>query len=837
MNFPNTTAVQHKLSNGLDVILHEDHAHPVVSLQIWVETGSMHELPNPGAGLSHLLEHMVFKGTRSFSGEVLANRVEELGGSWNAYTTYDRTVYYLDGPAKAAKELLQMLFELVYLPNLPEEDFEMEREVIRREIAMGKDDPHSVGWEVLMETGYAVDTRRFPIIGHLDRFNAITHEEMVTYHEGRYTFDNSFVVISGDVNPEELYSSLEVYVKEVPTRRLRELSLPEEGNLPAPITATREFPIPMCKTTIFWYTPPMGHPDMIALETLASVIGGARSSCLYQSLREEKGLALSVSTWCWHPRDGNGIFAVSAETLPENHEQLLAEVIQELEQLDFSGMERALMRAKKQTTVSQYSTLTTASGRAKDLGSNWFETRNLDFTKYYLEQIKDITVEDLKRVADQYLIGKPSVTFSLVPEGYSSPKVEQSSSAKGEIIPELTTLKNGIPLIKGKDHKLPLVTFTMTYKGGSSVETAETEGIGMLHSVLLSKGTRKRSAEEFVTTLDEVGASLSFSGGNNTFIVSGACLVEDLETLLMLTTEALMEPLFDEAQLEKERALLLSKVKENAQDPLRLAFWHARRELFQDSPYRLSRLGSEESVGAFQKQDLLNYHHSLIEQGECSLAVYGDLTDEAFNIVKRSFGKLPYAKKEHSLPTPNFGEGRKDISLDKEQAVVTVSYPGASLNSDDCAALEVIQDYLSSMAGPLFTELREKLGLAYYVSCSQFYGVNTGMFNFYMGTDPARKEEALEELQKLVSKIVEEGISEAELERVKTGLDAQNAKSDQSHSAQARAHGINVLFGRGIEHKAAEREKIIQLTQKNIADCLKKYFSDVTPVITVVAPT
>ncbi len=96
----------------------------------------MHELPHPGAGLSHLLEHMVFKGTRSFSGEVLASQVEELGGSWNAYTTYDRTVYYLDGPAHAAEELFQMLFELVYLPTLPAEDFEMEREVIRREIGL-----------------------------------------------------------------------------------------------------------------------------------------------------------------------------------------------------------------------------------------------------------------------------------------------------------------------------------------------------------------------------------------------------------------------------------------------------------------------------------------------------------------------------------------------------------------------------------------------------------------------------------------------------------------------------------------------------------------------------
>ena len=148
----------------------------------------------------------------------------------------------------------------------------------------------------------------------------------------------------------------------------------------------------------------------------------------------------------------------------------------------------------------------------------------------------------------------------------------------------------------------------------------------------------------------------------------------------------------------------------------------------------------------------------------------------------------------------------------------------------------MIQDYLSSMAGPLFTELREERGLAYYVSCTQFFGVNTGMIMFYIGTDPQRKEEALEEMQILLAKIVKEGITQKELDRVKAGIATSHAKQDQSHSSQARAHGLNILFGRGLDHRNTERQKMIDVTVSEVSECLKKYFSDVDPVVTVVSP-
>ena len=138
--------------------------------------------------------------------------------------------------------------------------------------------------------------------------------------------------------------------------------------------------------------------------------------------------------------------------------------------------------------------------------------------------------------------------------------------------------------------------------------------------------------------------------------------------------------------------------------------------------------------------------------------------------MEQTFGTLGYESVDYNLSLPEGRSGRFDIELDKEQAVVVVSYPSADLNSPYTQALELIQEYLSGMGGPLFSVLREEMSLAYYVSCTQFFGVNTGMFNLYIGVDPQRKEEALSEMRSLFAKIVEEGITESDLDTIKKGV-------------------------------------------------------------------
>ena len=158
--------VMRRFGNGLTVLIKEDKSHPVVSLQYWVGTGSMNEGHWQGSGLSHLLEHLVFKGTAHFSGQELARKVQERGGHWNAYTSVNRTVYYIDGPAESWQIFLNLLTELVFFPTFPEDEMEREKEVVRREMAMYADDPDSVAYQLLMRKCGA------PLFRSEDKFDA-----------------------------------------------------------------------------------------------------------------------------------------------------------------------------------------------------------------------------------------------------------------------------------------------------------------------------------------------------------------------------------------------------------------------------------------------------------------------------------------------------------------------------------------------------------------------------------------------------------------------------------------------------------------------------------------
>jgi zinc protease len=149
MDFPASSANLVTLDHEFDTILDPNITSQVISAQIWVETGSQHESALAGSGISHLLEHMVFKGTDRFSGEALSQEVQAAGGQWNAYTSFDRTVYYIDGPAKSLDLFISALIEMVFRPTFPEDEYEKEKEVIRREIAMGLDDPDSVSSQLL----------------------------------------------------------------------------------------------------------------------------------------------------------------------------------------------------------------------------------------------------------------------------------------------------------------------------------------------------------------------------------------------------------------------------------------------------------------------------------------------------------------------------------------------------------------------------------------------------------------------------------------------------------------------------------------------------------------
>ncbi len=837
MKFPNTAATLHTLDNGLRVILDPDSSAPVISTQIWVETGSIHEGDLMGAGLSHLLEHMVFKGTKSFTGEELSQTVQAAGGQWNAYTTFDRTVYYIDGPAESAEVFLKSLTEMVFLPTFPEDEYEKEKDVIRREIDMGLDDADNAASRLLFSTALADDGRSQPVIGHLELFNLVTHADMVSYHRDRYTTENAFVSISGDFDTEEMLETLNTLTKEI-NRSFTKPSNPAcEPKQLGSRKASDTFSIPSTKLNMSWQTVGLDHPDSPALDLLSTILGGGRSSRLYQAIREKKNLCHHIGTWSWITQQSPGLFCVSAEADEEQIPTLQKAIHDEIETLSHAQLEAELNKAKRMCLSSQFATLTTASGRASDLASNWNETRNLNYTSDYLKRINEVNEVDIRRVCIQYLLDESILTTTTL-----NPLKEKkltSSKAKKSTERDITshTLSNGLTLLLCPDHRTPTVSIQSAIRAGMPSETPTSAGISTLLSTLLTKGTTSRTGEEIATTLESLGAGISASGGNNTSLVSGSCLTPDLETVLEVFAETFSAPALHQENIDHERNTQLTALKEQDEEPVSLALRTLKESLYSNSGYGINRLGSEESLTDITRLGL-HAHHALHYNGSNSaVSIFGDIDkDSIIDLAEKHLSVIPTGEK-FLYPEQKISPGTEtNLTLDKQQAILTLGYQGSAVGDKHQYALDLIHAWCADMAGPLFTRIREELGLAYFCSATQFHGTNSGFFGFYLGTSPEQLDLARTELINTIDNIASSGIPDDTLKNVKTSWLAKQALANQSSGMMAQLCAIDTALGLSPLHHRQTAEHIKAVTTTEIKAAAEHFFGNQKPTIVTVRP-
>src|SRR5579862_9593162 len=196
------------LDNGLTIIVREDHSAPVVSAQAWAMAGSVHEGKWLGAGLSHVLEHMLFKGTTTRPGSRIDQEVQEAGGYMNAYTSFDRTVYHIDVPNTGARVAIDILCDIMQNAALPPDELAKEMDVIRREMDMGQDDPGRRSGRRLFETSYTRSPYRFTVIGYPEIFNELRPDDIRAYYRERYVPNNMFFVVAGDIKADDAVAQI-----------------------------------------------------------------------------------------------------------------------------------------------------------------------------------------------------------------------------------------------------------------------------------------------------------------------------------------------------------------------------------------------------------------------------------------------------------------------------------------------------------------------------------------------------------------------------------------------------------------------------------------------------
>ncbi len=837
--FPATTARQWTLPNGLVVIVQEDHSAPVASVQAWCETGSITEDKQLGAGLSHILEHMLFKGTTTRQPNEIAQSVQDLGGYINAYTSFERTVYWIDLPSKGTATAIDILADAMMNSTLPAEEYVKEQEVIRREFAMGEDDPDRVSSRKLFATAYREHPYRYPVIGHLDVYNTLTRDDVMAYYKARYVPNNLFFVVVGDVNAEEVYKQIATYFEKYPRQAIAPVYIPQEPMQLGRREEHREFPTELTRLDMAWHIPEVTHPDVPALDLLALVLGGGRSSRLYRKLREEEGSAHAIHAWCYTPGQP-GLFGVDATLDPDKRETVQKGVLAILEELKRDGITpEELAKAKKQTLAGHLSGLATTRGKASDLGTNWMLIRNLDFTRDYLEAVQKVTVADITRVLQTYFEDRNLTVSSLNPVGSLAAAAQEAAPlAAGEI--QKFTLSNGLRLLVREDARLPLVSMVATFKAGLLVENTESNGITKLFSRTLLKGTKTRSAEQIAEEIESLGGGIGAEAGNNSFNISVKVMEPDLATGLEILADVLRNPAFPEKAIAREKEAQLASIKAEEEEMTTMARNLLRRNLYPGHPYGLRGNGSVESVKALDRDQLAAFHQQYVAGSNGVIAVFGDVkAAEVKALVEKALGNLPKGEPALAkLPQPAPLTEAKSVEefKDKAQAIVMIGYRGTDLYSPDRLALELIDEASSDLGSRFFIRIREKLGLAYFVGTSQLAGLVPGPFVFYLGTAPAKVEAVKAEFLDEISQLAKEGLTVDELRRAKEKLLGQQEIRNQSNDAFAHACALDELYGLGFDDYRRLRTRIEAITLKEVKAVAQKYFADTPSILAVVRP-
>ncbi len=823
---------RHVLPNGLTLLVQPSRAAPVSAVQVWVKTGSMHEDAQLGAGLSHFLEHMMFKGTPRRAGREISATVQAHGGQINAYTTFDRTVYYIDLPAAHTGLALDVLADITLCSTLPVDEFVKERDVILREIAMTRDDPDNRLAESLFATAFREHPYRHPIIGHRDVFSVLTREDLITYYRSRYVPANLVVVVAGDVDPAAVLADVEKHFGPTPRTRLAPVFIPAEPAQLAPRACHLFEDVELTRAGLAWPVPGITHADAPALDLLAALLGRGDSSVLWQAVREKARLVHHIDATCWSP-GGQGLFYISFACDPAKHASASAAIHRELARAATRGFAPAQIRkAIRQSVVDEVNTRKTMGGLAARLGVAEVVAGDLNFGEAWFQRLCHVTGAALRRVLRNYLAPTTLTAISLNPSAVrpAAAMVVTAAAASPDFSEE--KLPNGARLLLQRDSRLPNLHLRLVCAGGPLQDPSGRRGACALMATLLTRDTRRRTAAEVAHFIEEVGGSFYPFAGNNSLGFAAEVLPGDVGRALALIEAALLAPAFTRESFEIERDAQIAGLKEQEDDVVELGRKHVRQRFFGAHPLALDAHGDIPGLTALTPADIAALWRRLGVAGNVILVVAGDFDPHVLKPKLRALlAKLPTGP---SALVP--GSGRvSGLSLPanagdfveqepREQAVVFQAFPGPGVLDEDFYVGEVADELFSGMSSRLFERVREEKGLAYFVRATRVTGSATGMFYFYAGTAPGQENAVLAELDAEIARVAAGDIATDELLRCQTRLQAARVMGQQTNSARALQASLSVLHGLSANDWKNYDLRIAAVTVAHLRDFARRRF-------------
>jgi zinc protease len=854
---PGVNFEKYELNNGLDVILHEDHSIPTVTVCILYNVGSQNE-KRGRTGFAHLFEHLMFEGSEHV-GEDFTPWMESIGGDNNAMTSEDRTIYYETVPSNHLERVLWIEADRMGFlpPAITQEKLDIQRDVVKNERRQSLDNqPYQKAYELTLTALYPSDhPYSWSVIGSMDDLEAASLDDVKNFFKTFYIPNNASLVIAGDFNSAQAKEWVEKYFGALspgaPIDRT-DVWIPQVSGVKR-VTAGDRVSLPRFHSV--WPTPPTYSTDDSAIDLFATIIGGGKTSRLYQALVYDRQIAQDVSAY----NSGgklNSTFNIEV-TAKEGH------TVAEIEQAVNEVLSEALSNGIKADELKNAQN-TREAGFVRSMQRTLVRAIRLNVYNTYLgdpgkfqwdvDRYTKVSVADVNAAARKWISLDQRVIVNIVPQqeleatgAMPDWSVIPAPAADPQFAPpaiQETRLANGLRVLLVEKHVLPLVQVDYVLRSGWSDDPADKPGAARLTADMLDEGTKTRSALKIAEDARALGANMwstsSFDGSYITLNI----LKKNLDNGLELMTDVLFNSTFPEPDLEKVRKRYLGDIQQEKNDPEAVASKVYNRLLYgNDHPYSQPTTGSgtEASISALTRDDLTTFYKTHYFPDDATLVVVGDLTlDEAKAKLEKYFKNWKPVKAQHTqVPAPPASQGIKIYLVDKPgapQSVIIAGHAGIERLDPDYAALEVANNaFGGQFSSRLNSNLREDKGYTY--GAWSYFSDRRGVGPFVVQTS-VQTQYTDESIREIVNELKlltgSKPLQGQELSESKDNLIKSDPSKFETYVNLAEQLNDIALLGLPLESWKTYVHELESVTEEKVAQAVAKYIRPDDLMITIV---
>ncbi|WP_156921675.1 M16 family metallopeptidase [Desulfovibrio inopinatus] len=845
------------LENGMTVVVMEDDRFPLAAVRLFVHTGSAFETPKQ-AGISHLLEHMVFKPTNTRNGGDAAQEIERVGGDVNAATSFDYTVFIADVPDAHVKLPLEVFKDMIFSAKFDPKELEREKQVVLSELARGEDNPSNRLFKTLQSEVFSGTTYGWPIIGFKDSVSAITPEDLRQYIREHYQPQSMLLAVCGRIKAEnvvataqEVFGDLKNTHVQTPPPHIAAESLPVgpkvvvEAGKWNKVYLHAVFPIPGMNTA-----------NEAGLELLAQLLGGDRTSKLYRMFKYDKRLVDSISMSSL-TLERAGLLYIDATLDEANLETFWKDLIAELSSLSADSFtQEEIDRGKLNIEDSLFTAKETLGGLTMKLGYFRFFGYGPNGEANYLTNLANVDRAELEKLITTYV--RPSALFvsALVPakDGADTASLTQSmEDTVRQAIPqkqqsvthvqkdtahkEIVDLGQGRRVIFLPDPTLPYAAVSLVYNGGDALLDEKTQGLADLAARALTRGTSTRSATEIEDLLSDRASAIWASNGRDSFAVTAKYPARFGSEVLDQFKATVLHPAFVDKEVLLSIQNQLASIRSQNDQPMGLAFRQLFPFLFASGHYSYYRQGIPDEVKAYTPAQLVSFWEKQRSM-PWALAVCGQFDQDEILTLARELAAAQENVTPFAFTAPQWSNNHeKKLTLqDRNQTHILKIYPVPGSESPDTPALKLLKTALAGQGGILFRELRDKQGLGYTVTAMLWQAKEGGFLAFYIGTSPEKATQAMAGFDDVVQFVMQNDLPAEEIERAKNLLLGDYYRNHQS--LRSRSEEAARLVGRGFDVDRNQKviEEAEKLTPVDVRNAAKRFFDENQPYIMQIVP-